>query len=476
MLVEPMYNINDFINSDLPNKDYLLKYLNPKQKLVIFDVGCCEAEDSIRYRKLFPESTLHSFEALDTNYDKATRIINLHKAEKIKLNNLALSDEKGEQDFYISEGSPEGEQNTEFWDFGNKSSSLLKPDKVTQIFDWLKFKSKKKVKTETLLNYVLNHGIVNIDLLHLDVQGAELKVLVGAGDFIENIKLIWLEVENEHLYANQPLKKDIISFLSKKGFYIDFDGAIGLAGDMLFVNKKFFPQKKRNSDKSNLLNKVKYKLFTERNYRKISYSQAGEDLLIQQYFSQLGNLKPSYIDIGAHHPFRLNNTYLFYKFGGRGINIEPDPHLISLFEKFRPEDVNLNIGIDSKDGRKPLYIFHPNTLNTFSEQEYKKNIGLGHTLVRKTEIELKRITTVLNEFKNGVFPDLLSIDVEGMDLSIITELDLSKNYPKVICAETTVYDGSGLSQQKNNALIENLISKGYKVYADTFVNTIFYKE
>jgi len=51
-----------------------------------------------------------------------------------------------------------------------------------------------------------------------------------------------------------------------------------------------------------------------------SYSQEGEDLILLRIFEKkrIG----FYVDVGSHHPFRFSNTYLFYRLGWRGINID----------------------------------------------------------------------------------------------------------------------------------------------------------
>src|ERR1035437_2327334 len=64
-----------------------------------------------------------------------------------------------------------------------------------------------------------------------------------------------------------------------------------------------------------------------------SYSQCGEDILVGYLFSLRGIKSPSYIDIGANHPWFINNTAFFYKKGCRGINIEPNQDLIPIFNK-----------------------------------------------------------------------------------------------------------------------------------------------
>jgi len=83
-----------------------------------------------------------------------------------------------------------------------------------------------------------------------------------------------------------------------------------------------------------------------------SYSQCGEDLLIRFLFDLLRVSRPSYIDLGAHHPSYLSNTKKLYSEGCRGINIEANPALIASFHRHRSKDLNLNIGIvaEERDG------------------------------------------------------------------------------------------------------------------------------
>ena len=63
-------------------------------------------------------------------------------------------------------------------------------------------------------------------------------------------------------------------------------------------------------------------------FKKISYSQLGEDLIIEFVFNGIGINKINYLDIGAHHPIEINNTYLFYLKGSYGVLIEPDPYFV----------------------------------------------------------------------------------------------------------------------------------------------------
>jgi FkbM family methyltransferase len=68
-------------------------------------------------------------------------------------------------------------------------------------------------------------GIAGMDMLKIDVQGAELDVFVGAGALLEDALLIWTEVEFLPLYRDQPLFAEVERYLRDKGFQLfAFDG------------------------------------------------------------------------------------------------------------------------------------------------------------------------------------------------------------------------------------------------------------
>src|SRR4030081_1527697 len=89
---------------------------------------------------------------------------------------------------------------------------------------------------------------------------------------------------------------------------------------------------------------------------RLSYSQCGEDLLVNYIFSLRGIQYPSYLDIGANHPFFISNTAFFYRKGCRGINIEANPQLIHPFDRFRRKDTTLNVGVGPEEGEMNFYI------------------------------------------------------------------------------------------------------------------------
>lgn len=209
---------------------------------------------------------------------------------------------------------------------------------------------------------------------------------------------------------------------------------------------------------------------------KHSYSQCGEDLIIQYIFHLRGIENPSYIDIGANDPFYLNNTALLYSKGSRGINIEANPALIGSFIKHRPEDININVGIGSENTTLDFFVINDPTLSSFSKEEAEKFIATGkHKIVNTIKISLTTIQEILDKHFTGKFPDFLSLDAEGMDYEILKTIDFKNNSPKVICVEAAEYSPIGAGERRNE-LIDFLVKNDYYEYANTNLNAIMVRK
>ncbi len=83
------------------------------------------------------------------------------------------------------------------------------------------------------------------------------------------------------------------------------------------------------------------------------------------------------------------------------------------------------------------------------------------------------ILNIASNFKS--YPDLLSIDIEGLDYEVLKSLNYDKYPIPIICAETCTYSETHI-KPKNKLIAELMLSKGYMIYADTYVNTIFVNE
>jgi FkbM family methyltransferase len=222
--------------------------------------------------------------------------------------------------------------------------------------------------------------------------------------------------------------------------------------------------------------KITHKLKGLQNvYAKKTYSQCGEDIIIRHVFDILSTPQPNYLDIGAHHPYMNSNTALFYQCGSRGVLVEPDPVNCYYLRKYRKNDICIQAGISDNESEMDYFIFNSTTLNTFSESLSLRYQNIGFQLINKIRIKMMSPVSIFEKYFYDKAPDFISLDVEGMELQILKAMNLEKYTPKVICLETVDYSNDGRSE-KNMSLIDFVKNKGYIVYADTGINTIFILE
>jgi len=206
---------------------------------------------------------------------------------------------------------------------------------------------------------------------------------------------------------------------------------------------------------------------------RISYAQCGEDLIVDFALRELSIAKPSYLDLGAHHPSYLSNTYLFYERGCHGVCVEPDPTLHSYIERVRKRDVCLNVGVGVSDAVSAnFYVMTTKTLNTFSKREAERYESYGTQKIETIlQIPLLRVEQLIEKNFTKT-PCFVSLDIEGLDFEIIKTFNFSRHRPEIFCIETITYTEDG-TEEKVEELIEFMKARDYFVYADTYINTIF---
>ncbi|MFD0749283.1 FkbM family methyltransferase [Mucilaginibacter calamicampi] len=203
-------------------------------------------------------------------------------------------------------------------------------------------------------------------------------------------------------------------------------------------------------------------------------SQAGEDKIVEFLFKSKGIQAIRYIDIGANDPIGHNNTYLFYSSNSSGVLIEPDTTFISRLEAARPRDTVINAAVSTgSDTEAELYVFADSALNTLSkaDAELRQASGLNKILQIK-KVPLLTIAQVIDQYMEKCLPDLVSLDVEGVDLEILRSFPFEKYPVPVWIVETCAYSEDHI-KPKNTEIIDLMLSRDYFVYADTYINTIF---
>ncbi len=222
------------------------------------------------------------------------------------------------------------------------------------------------------------------------------------------------------------------------------------------------------------IGKLKRALDVIRLRARISYSQSGEDIIIDMLFENFKDKEKTYLDIGANDPVICNNTYLLYKKGWRGVLVEPDVAMCVIAKSKRASDTILNMGIGLLNESEATFYTFPgrlNTWSTFSQQEVVIRETASGIKAKKIFVPLKTINNIIEQnFANC--PNFISIDVEGLDLDILKSFDFNRFRPDVFCVETISFSINN-EGEKMDEIGEFLSSKDYFVYADTRINTIF---
>lgn len=203
-----------------------------------------------------------------------------------------------------------------------------------------------------------------------------------------------------------------------------------------------------------------------------SYSQEGEDMVLQRIFSEKN--QGFFVDVGAHHPRRFSNTCLFYRRGWHGINIEPNPESIALFRRERNRDVNLQMGVSDHLGSMKYYLFNDPALNSFDRDLANFRAASTHyKIVGHQDIPVDRLDNILKKYlPNGVKIDFLSIDAEGLDIKVLQSNDWSMFRPSCVLVESLK---TSIESAMQGEIYRFMKSRGYRLFAKTY-NTLFFVE
>lgn len=208
-------------------------------------------------------------------------------------------------------------------------------------------------------------------------------------------------------------------------------------------------------------------------WQQISWSQEGEDRILQRIFERQSC--GFYVDIGAHHPKRFSNTYLFYRKGWVGINVDAMPGSMQAFKKVRPCDINLELGVGTKEGELDYYVFNELALNGFSKELSEKRHASESDckVVEVLKVKIQPLSKILGEYlPSRQVVDFMSIDAEGLDLDVLQSNDWQRYRPKLVLVEVL---GSSLCELTSSEIGTFMKGVNYSIYAKC-MNTVFFKD
>ncbi|ULQ56252.1 FkbM family methyltransferase [Flavihumibacter rivuli] len=172
----------------------------------ILEAGACDGNDTQELARLWPKGKVYSFEPVPEMYKKAAE---RNRQEKnVKLYPFALNDSTGKVTINISSGR------------SNASSSILKPKGHLDVHPDVLFSESIDVPSFTIDDWACNEGVTHIDLMWLDMQGAEYKVLKAAPRILQTVKLIYSEVSLIETYEGVVLYPQYRDWLAMQGFKV----------------------------------------------------------------------------------------------------------------------------------------------------------------------------------------------------------------------------------------------------------------
>jgi FkbM family methyltransferase len=207
------------------------------------------------------------------------------------------------------------------------------------------------------------------------------------------------------------------------------------------------------------------------------FGQCGEDLIIVSLIQAVcvrEGLDPSqerYLEIGANHPIATSATYLLHReLAMTGVLVEANNALIGQLREIRPFDTVLEAAVTASDQDDiEFFVSEKSELSSvsrrFVEEWAQSKVGIREI----KHVSAIRIDRVLSQHFASKVPIFIAIDIEGMDLSVVNDIDFIRWRPALVQVEPSDFFAPGTTAE----LLRVLSKHGYVLVAKTDVNLIF---
>jgi FkbM family methyltransferase len=224
---------------------------------VIYDIGSNTLHWTKEAKNIWTNSEIFAFDAIQEAEE-------LYKSKNVKYNIGVLSDLDNKiVKFYENKENPAG--NSYYKEIGHPNSVNIFPEDS--------YSEKIAMTLETV---VKRNNFLLPDLVKIDVQGAELDILKGGQNIINNAKYLIIELQNVEYNRGAPLENVTIDYLQSKGWEIvesKFSNN-GPDADYLFINTNYTTGKilnnvftikivnleRRSDRKTDMINKLSEKM------------------------------------------------------------------------------------------------------------------------------------------------------------------------------------------------------------------------
>lgn len=212
---------------------YLTQTFKNKEVEVIFDVGACHALESVELSKKYPNAKVYTFEANPVSYNVCLE--NTEGYDSITVINEAVNDYDGLCKFYPMDK----EKTVTTWEDGNQGASSLY--RANGQYDFIEkyVQYEIEVPCTRLDTFCEKNNIDKIDVIWMDLQGAELKALQSLGSRLDTVQIIHTELEMNPMYEGQCLFSDVNEYLTNNGFDLEYgDTNVQFGSNFIFTNQR----------------------------------------------------------------------------------------------------------------------------------------------------------------------------------------------------------------------------------------------
>ncbi len=292
-----------------------------------------------------------------------------------------------------------------------------------------------------------------IEMLHVDIQGAEIGLIESMGDAVSTgaIRFIVVSTHHESISGAAFTHDDCIRAIRRLGGVILAEHSVeeSYSGDGLIV-ASFLPDDLGIELPKPSKNAPEKSLFPPKVIPLISYAQNYEDIMLWRALKQVAG--GFYVDVGADDPREYSVTKLFYDRGWCGINIEPVFKQHAKIERERTRDINLQMLAGATTGTAAFWEVVGTGLSTMDEAFARCHAATGQWEIKNHILPVQTVDQICLEH---AIRDIhfMKVDVEGAEKQVLEGMALKQYRPWIILLEST----EPMSPTPNHHLWESLL-------------------
>ncbi len=202
------------------------------------------------------------------------------------------------------------------------------------------------------------------------------------------------------------------------------------------------------------------------------------------FIELLQNKKNGFIvDAGACDGVTGSNSFkLINEYNWKALLIECNKQAVNYLEYLYCDNPNVfieNIAVALEAGTQQFYFSYSPGTHSISKEFVTEGMHSSDFTGNSTEVECETLNNIIFKKIKDQKIDILSIDIEGMDLHIVKHFNFSINKPSIVCVEwpsgTRNRDYNVVNKNNFNIeLINEMKNKNFKFVKSTYSNAIFY--